>query len=120
MSRLILEWATKEEADKGLEFINQLAIMYHIEIGETVIADPDSPTGKKIVSRRASNGELRPDACGTKTWDSVKESPDGTFYIASPAVKPQYVNWRDRIPPGVVMPDDKEYPDAWNVVEEEI
>ena len=109
MDKHILEFTTQSEADNALAVINQIAENYWLSQGYTVI-------NHQLVGKK--NGVDNPDACKTITWDTVKESPDGTFYISSPSSSERFVDWRDYLPDGVVMPEDKAFPDAW--IEEEI
>ena len=114
----ILEFNTEAEAESALSVVNQIAAAFFQAHGFTVEPKADSPSGLRVVSKSAATGQDRPDACGTETWDTVKESPDSTFYFTSPSVKPAYADWRDNIPEGVPMPADKDFPESWNVMEE--
>jgi len=102
MDKRILEFSTQAKADTALQVINQIAENYWIEQGYTVIDG-------ELIGKRNGKDDL--DACRTTTWDTVKESPDNTFYFTTPTSK--YPDWRDYLPDGVVMPDDKLFPSEW-------
>lgn len=107
---LIIEFATKEQADFCVTVINQLAAAYWQAQGYTVVDG-------QLVGKNAATGEDMPDAAKTSTWDIPKQSPDGTWYITSPAVDTHFAAWRDRLPEGVVFPVDKQLPTEWTVQE---
>lgn len=109
----ILEFDTEAEAQAALDVVNAIGIAWKAQQGVTIVDEPISPTGKRALTKR--KGEDAPDKCGTLTWDEVRESPDGTFYFSSPINKTSYANWRDHLPEGVVMPGDKDMPEAWKV-----
>lgn len=107
----ILEFATEAEAQTALHIINEIAAAWWESQEYTVINTGDH---KELVGKK--NGVDNPDACRTTTWAEIQESPDGTYYFASPATKPQYVDWRNHLE-GFTMPDDKEFPEEWNQTE---
>ena len=108
---LILEFPTELEANQGLYIINLIAEAYWQSQGYTVI-------NGQLIGKNALTGEDMPDSAKTITWDTVKHSPDNTFYFASPSVDERFSAWRDRLPEGVVMPDDKTFPVEWIPTEE--
>ncbi len=103
---LILEFQTKSQAEMGLAVINAIAAAWWQSQGYTVI-------NNQLIGKNAATGEDMPEAARTITWDTVKQSPDNTWYISSPASNPNFVNWRDHIPQGVQMPADKVFPAEW-------
>lgn len=103
---LILEFPTQAAANQGLAVINAIAAAWWQSQGYTVI-------NNQLVGKNAATGEDMLDATRTNTWDTVKTSPVGTWYIISPAANPNFINWRDHIPQGVTMPEDKPMPESW-------
>ena len=103
---LILEFQTLEDAQTALAVINQIAAAWWQSQGFTV-------EDGELVGKNAKTGEDAPDKARTTTWDIVQESPDGTFYFSSLSNDLRFVDWRDYLPEGVVMPDDIECPVEW-------
>ncbi len=103
---LILEFATQTEAETGLSIINQIASAWWQSQGYTVI-------NGELVGKNAATGQDDPTATKTETWDVVKESPDGTFYFTSPSTDTRFVDWRNYLPEGVKLPEDKIFPIEW-------
>lgn len=107
---LIIEFPTQAESEQGLSIINMIAAAYWKSQGYTV-------TNKQLVPKNL-DGTDNLTAQRTITWDTIKQSPDNTWYFASPSIDERFSNWRDRLPEGVVFPPDTEFPDSWNPVEE--
>lgn len=103
---LILEFPTQESAEQGLYIINLIAVAYWQSQGYTVIEG-------QLIGKNSLTGEDMPDSAKTITWDTVKQSPDGTFYFTSPIVDEKFSAWRERLPEGVVLPEDKVFPVEW-------
>ena len=102
----IIEFSTQQDAETGLAIVNQIASAWWQSQGYTVIDG-------ELVGKNAATGQDEPEATKTKTWDIVKESPDGTFYFTSPATDARFVDWRSYLPKGVTMPEDKAFPTEW-------
>ena len=77
---MILEFTTQQEAATCLAFINQLAADYWTERGYTVIEENGV---KQLIGKNAATGADEPNAQRTLSWDTVKQSPDNTFYFAT-------------------------------------
>lgn len=105
---LILEFPTQGTAEQGLYIVNLIAAAYWQSQGYTVIDG-------QLIGKNALTGEDMPDSTKTITWDAVKRSPDNTFYFTSPIVDEKFSAWRARLPEGVTVPEDKPFPEAWNV-----
>ena len=103
---LILEFPTDAEAAQGLYIVNLIAAAYWQSQGYTVI-------DAQLIGKNAATGLDRPDSARTITWDEVKKSPDNTFYFTSPSADERFSAWRDRLPDGVVLPEDKIFPIEW-------
>lgn len=103
---LILEFPTEAQAAFGLGVINGIAAGWWQSQGYTVI-------NNQLIGKNAATGQDMPESARTITWDTVKQSPDNTWYISSPASNPNFINWRDHIPQGVTMPADKPIPESW-------
>lgn len=80
--RLILEFSTRQAADLCAEVINQAA---------------------------ADAGVI--DSVLTKTWDEVKQSPVGTFYLASPSTDSRFSCVMDAI--SDLSYTEKPFPQQW-------
>lgn len=102
----ILEFDTQEEAENALDAVNEIVLNWFADHGFTV--DEDG-----VVGKNAATGQDAPLACRTTTWANIQESPDSTFYFASPSDDARFTGWRDYIPEGATMPDDKDMPDDW-------
>lgn len=100
---MILEFATRPEAEFALQVINQIAAAWWQAQGYTVIDG-------QLVGKNAATGEDMPDACRTLSWAEIEEG-DGTYFFPSPSSDPRFVDWRDYLPEGVTMPEDKELSD---------
>lgn len=107
----ILEFNTQEEADTALAIINQVAAGWWSQQGFTI-------ENGELVGKNAKTGKDQPEKARTTTWDTVKESPDGTFYFTTLTDDPRFVDWRDYLPEGTIMPEDKSFPETWIVMEE--
>ena len=105
-SYLILEFPTQESAEQGLYIVNLIAAAYWQSQGYTVIDG-------QLIGKNAATGEDMPNSAKTITWDTVKQSPDNTFYFTSPSSDERFSLWRDRLPEGVTMPPDKVFPIEW-------
>lgn len=105
---LIIEFKTRTQAETALAVINQVAAAWWQSQGYTVINGELVP--------KNSDGTDNLTAQRTTTWDEVKKSPVGTFYISSLVNDPRFVDWRDYLPQGVSMPADKNFPATWITV----
>lgn len=110
-NNLIIQFATEAEANQCLYVINQIASAYWQSQGYTVIDG-------QLIGKNALTGEDMPDSAKTITWDIVKTSPTGVFYITSPASEERFSLWRDRLPDGLSFPDDTVMPEEWIIHEE--
>ena len=108
---LIIEFPTQESANQGLYIINLIAAAYWQSQGYTVIDG-------QLIGKNAATGEDMPNSARTITWDTVKQSPDNTFYFTSPSSEERFSLWRDSLPEGVTMPSDKVFPIEWMPKEE--
>lgn len=106
---LILEFETQESATNCLNILNQVAAAWWIEQGYTVENTED---GLILIGKNSKTGEDDPSGI-TTTWDTVKESPDGTFYFTSPTPDPRFVDWRNYMPEGIDLGTEKEMPEEW-------
>lgn len=108
---LILEFPTQQDAEQGIYIINLIASAYWQSQGYTVIDG-------QLIGKNSATGEDMPSSARTTTWDTVKLSPNNTFYFTSPSVDERFSAWRDMLPEGVVLPMDKVFPIEWvSVVE---
>lgn len=114
----ILIFATQQDAQDALDAFNAIAAGWWAAQGFTVIDDPQSPSGKRVLGKRGGVDDT--DGCGTVTWDNVRESPEGTWYWTSPVNDPRFVDWRDYIPVGVTFPADADMPSEWLTSEETV
>ena len=89
---IILEFDTIQKAQTCLAVINQLAAVYWVSQGYTVL---DTPEGKALVGKNALTGEDMPDSAMTITWDVVREL-NGSWYITDPATRPEFSLWEER------------------------
>lgn len=84
---LVLDFPTKTEAEQCLAAVNGLAAQWWMEQGYTV-------ENGELIGKNAKTGLDSPGAARTVTWDTVKESPDGTFYFTSLSNDPRFPNWK--------------------------
>lgn len=106
----ILVFDTEQECGQALAIINQIAAGWWVSQGYTVIDDGGV---NELIGKNAATGEDAPDKMRTTTWDVVKQSPTGTFYIIDPADNPNFVDWRQYLPQGVTFPDAVPFPPEW-------
>lgn len=90
---IILEFDTEQKAQTCLSVINQLAAAYWVSKGYTIL---DTPEGKALVGKNAATGQDMPDSAKTITWDTVKLSPDKTYYFSDPAQNENFSLWVER------------------------
>jgi len=90
----------------ALAVVNEIAAAWWTAQGYTI---EEKDGVKQLIGKNAKTGEDEPDKARTLTWAKIEESPDGTFYIASPINKPAFAKWRNHLPKGVTMPEDKEF-----------
>lgn len=101
--RKILEFNTQDQATTALAhvdafFFNDMeARGFDMDGG---VVSKNSATGKNTNHR-------------TTTWARIEESVDNTFYFTSPSDREEYRDWRDSLPSGAQMPDDKDCPLEW-------
>jgi hypothetical protein len=105
---MILEFQTQSEAQACLDAINQMAAAWWQSQGYNV-AD-----GELISKRR---GVDDPTSTRTVSWDTVKESPDGTFYITSLTnTRPEWAQWKQILAANysfTAIGTEREIPEAW-------
>lgn len=89
---VILEFDTAQKAALCLAVIDQLAAPYWAGQGYTVL---QTENGAVLIGKNAATGNDDPDGV-TRTWDEVRLSPDGTFYIFDPAVEARFSEWESR------------------------
>ena len=109
---IILEFDTEQKAQTCLSVINQLAAAYWVSQGYTIL---DTPEGKALVGKNAATGEDMKDSEKTITWDTVKLSPDKTYYFSDPAQKENFSLWMERAASmGYVFDGvQREFPAEW-------
>lgn len=105
---LIIEFDTKAQGQTFLSVFETVAVNYWQSQGYTVI---DALSGKAIVGKNSLTNEDNIDAL-TTAWDTLKKSPDGTFYLTSPSPDPRFKDWRDFIP-DIYLGVEKEFPEEW-------
>lgn len=103
---MILVFETNQSAHRCLEALNQVAAAWWVEQGYTVEQTENGPV---LIGKNADTGEDNPQGI-TTTWDTLKESPIGTFYFASPSER--YPTWREFMP-DIDMGVEIEMPDEW-------
>lgn len=81
---MVVEFSTRAEAEAALATVNALAADYWRGQGFTVVGGAEGP---RLVGRRQST-MADVTRAQTRTWDVVRASPDGTFYIRSLAGTP--------------------------------
>lgn len=106
---IILEFPSMAQAELALSVFNGVAAQYWMQSGYTVI---DTTKGKAVVGKNSLTGEDNPEAL-TTAWDALKESPDGTWYFTSPTPDQRFKNWRDYMPEGVHLGEEREMPENW-------
>jgi len=95
---LILEFATQNDAQSCLNTINSYLVDYYQQQGYEI-------TNGAIIGKNSATGADNPQAL-TTSWDTIKASPDSTYYFASPF--PKYN------PPIQDMNyTEKAFPDSW-------
>jgi len=107
----ILEFTTEAEAQTCLSVINAMASAWWVSKGYTVI---DNNGTKELVGKR--NGVDNTTATRTLSWDTVKESPDGTFYITSlTGTRDEWADWKQNLADSgfTAIGTEKDYPDDW-------
>lgn len=109
---LILEFSTREEAMDALTVINAMAAAWWAGQGYTV-------QDGQLVGKNAATGQDEPDAQKTTKWADIQESQDGTFYFPSLSNDARFQDWRDYLPEGVSLPEDKVFPPEWAPAAEE-
>ena len=114
---LILEYASEADANLGLAVINEVAAQWWPTQGYTV---EEVDGVKTLIGKNTQTGEDEPSKQRTTTWDIVKESPDGTWYISSPSNKAIFfdpdngIDWRSGYnAAGGAVYTEKEFPTEW-------
>ncbi|MCB1529688.1 MAG: hypothetical protein H6853_03595 [Rhodospirillales bacterium] len=108
---LILEFTTQTEATNCLAAINGMAADYWSAQGFTVL---DGSNGKELVGKKKGVDNLN--AAHTLTWDQVKDSPEGTFYISSLSNEPRFAPALETLGMAFTFVE-KEFPAAWEPAE---
>lgn len=115
MVNKILEFQTEQEALTCLDYINQMASAWWQSQGYTVIDGT-------LVGKNAKTGEDKPEKTQTSTWDTVKQSPDNTYYIFSlTGARAEWVNWKQNLEDNFGFTNigvEKDFPEEWKPVEE--
>lgn len=106
---IIIEFDTQAKGQTALYIFHEVAANYFASLGYTVI---DTTKGKAVVGKNSLTGEDNPEAL-TTAWDALKESPDGTWYFTSPTPDQRFKNWRDYMPEGVHLGEEREMPENW-------
>ncbi len=104
---LILEFDTQDAAQTALEIIDAVAAQWWAGQGYTV-------ENGELIGRNAKTGQDAPDKTRTTTWAEITESPDGTFYFPSLSNDPRFVDWREYLPDGTDMPEDRQKEETEN------
>lgn len=99
---MILEFTTQSSAEACLAAINSMAAGYWVDQGFTV-------TNGELIGKK--NGVDNPSATPTITWDTVQESPDGTFYFTSLTGTPYEVGMEQLS--ALFTFTEKEIPEEW-------
>ena len=107
---LIYEFETEGSAHACLQAVNALAVQYWTEQGYTVI---DGENGKELIGKK--NGVDAPESAHTLTWDSVKESPDNTWYFASLSSDERFAAATQQLIDAGFTFTERSFPAAWNV-----
>lgn len=110
-SYLILEFPTQAQAETCLAAINNMAAAYWRGLGYTV-------TNGQLIGKNAATGEDMLDSAKTITWDTVKASPDNTFYFASLRNDVKFKAGADRLPADVFGFVERKFPQEWIKVAE--
>jgi len=104
---LIVVCKTKQNAETVLTALNSLAAVWWQSQGYTVIND-------QLIGKNAATGKDEPDSARTITWDTVKESPDKTFYFTSTSNSPQFKDALSMLPAEVqALYTEIEMPAEW-------
>jgi hypothetical protein len=103
---IILNFPSKAQAEYCLWRINQMAATYWVEQGYTVI-------NGELIGRNALTGEDMPDSARTISWDTVKQSPDKTFYFSSLSNDPRFAKGMEQLPADLLGFTEMEFPAAW-------
>lgn len=106
---LILEFETKETGEACLGSLNQVAAHYFASLGYTI---KQGVEGIAVVGKNSRTREDNPNGL-TTSWDELKESPDATFYFSSPTSDPRFKDWRDYMPEGIYLGEEKSFPQSW-------
>lgn len=116
---LILEFETQDAAEACLAAINDLAAAWWAGRGYTVV---EVDGHKELVGKNAATGQDAPDSARTITWDSIKESPDGTFWFSSLSndrrfYDPPRIDWKERLADAgyVAAHTERPFPTGWTV-----
>lgn len=86
---LILEFETYQEASLCLDAIHTEMLTLMDAMGYRVL---DVDGSKHLVGKNAQTGENILDGARTIIWDEIAQSPDGTFYFASPRNDPRFAH----------------------------
>jgi len=107
---LILEFNTDTEAEDCLSAINSLAEAYWVDNGYTLV---DNGGVNELVGK--VNGVDAPNNQHTTTWDTVKTSPDDTYYISSPSNNSSFSDWVQMLDDRgfTAIGTEKEFPAEW-------
>lgn len=104
---MILEFDSFEEAQACLDYIEEKFMEFWSE--------KNMKPG--IVGRNAITGYPDDRAECTILWDVVRESPQGSFYVASPVIDARFKNIAYDL--SAFSFQEKEFPESWKHVEED-
>ncbi len=107
MTYLIYEFTSQLTADAALSAINQMAESYWTGQGYTIL-------NGELVGKK--NGVDNPNAAHTLTWDTVKLSPDGSFYFASLSNEALFANGTQQLIDAGFVFTEKLFPSEWEVL----
>ncbi len=91
---LILVFPNVQAADTTLAAINALFEQCLQSQGHTI-------TEHQIIGKNAETGEDMPSAARTVSWDVVKRSKSGVYYITSPTNDQRFVDYLSKLQPEV-------------------
>ncbi len=103
---LILNFPTKPQAEYCLGLVNQMAATYWVEHGYTVI-------NGELIGKNAATGDDMPKSARTISWDTVKQSPDNTYYFSSLSNDPRFAKGMEQLPAAQLGFTEIEFPVEW-------
>lgn len=111
MTDLILEFPTESEAQACITAINIMAANWCAEHGFSIKKNGSN----RVIGKR--NGKDNLVGQTTNTWDKVKESPDGTYYVRSLTdSRPEWDVWKEVLEDALgftAIGTEREFPAEW-------